>query len=89
MLTLGQGDVRAPFSLSSPGVLLDDALALRANGVLGLGLLALLALPLVRNAAVLVRAIRRSALRPGVLAGLTSLLLLLLYLGLSLLPSGL
>jgi hypothetical protein len=86
-LTLAQGDVSAPYSLPAPGALLGDLLALRAPAVLGAGLLWLLALPLVRNAAVVFRSLRRSTPAPALLALLTSGLLVVLYLSLTLLAS--
>jgi len=83
IMMLHHGDVRASFVPSPPGEFFSELSSGRARGVLSVGLYCLLALPLVRNVAVVLRALSRGALWPAALAILTVILLLLLYLGLS------
>lgn len=75
VLALLEGDVRAPFVAPT----LQGLSRLEPPAVLTLGLAILLALPLVRNVAVILVTLRRDRPAPAMLAFLVLLTLLTLY----------
>src|SRR5690606_24358879 len=79
VLAFAEGTLHAVHAWPRPSALLRDLKALCSDGVLGLGLALLLALPIVRNVAVSVVLLRRRQRRAAALALVTTLVLIALY----------
>lgn len=84
VLALFEGSASAVFAWPTPRQLLRDVASFSSVGVLGLGLLLLLLLPIVRNATVMLVLLRSGNRRGALLAFAVALVLGGLYASLSL-----